>query len=240
MNRAIVVLILVTFIALSLWVKKSFFSPPQSRITAITEASPALGSASGGKSVIERNTQPESGARPNQFQEARASLDQMSLILKDAVSGSKSLDHLIQKLRSSGQNPEMTRQDNGVTGEMTIVRTQNPPPGTRYFHAQYFKQQDNQRYVQHISFEFRPAPQAMNEAVRSITQNFSLGAPSESRDGFVQWELEDNYVLWIKRKALPDLKDDPFKAYDPEKDIGTVQVTVEQKIHDNDGDEHGH
>lgn len=245
MKRMALPLTLLALVALSFWVKGQFFSPsPRTTPVKLTNTAdpedlsavtprqlPAMAQAAATGSSATETT--------SQEQEARASLNTMSAILKSAISGQK-LENLVQQLRKSGQDPIMTRQNNGVTGELTILRTQNPLPGTRYFHAQYFTDENNERYVQHMSFEFKPGPHSMSEAVKAAMQNFSLGAPSERRDDFVQWELEDNYVLWIKRKSLRDLQNDPFKANDPKKDLGTVQMALEQNIHDADTEGHGH
>lgn len=78
----------------------------------------------------------------------------------------------------------------------------------------------------------------MQEAVQAATNNFRLGQATEQKSDFIQWNLDDDYVLWIKKKSAIDLEDDPFNAYDPAKDVGTVQMSVEMKIH---GDAHeGH
>lgn len=170
----------------------------------------------------------------------KASLNTMSMILMEAARGNKNFEGIVAKLKQTGQNPVITRDANTATGEMVIIRTQNPLPGTRYFHAQYFTDEENNRFVQHMSFEFKPGPSSMSDAVRAAAENFTLGEPTERKADFVQWNLDDSYVLWIKKKSAKDLQHDPFNAHDPKKDIGTVQMAVELRIHDDEDVGHNH
>lgn len=248
MKRTVIPLSIVAAMALFFWAKGTFFSPeirPSAKsVEALqTSATPALTATRTTDTPASGNSAGHSAlASPpaKRSQDPRVSLNAMSTVLVDALRGKKNLEQIVQHLKISGQAPVVTRESNKATGEMTIVRTENPLPGTRYFHAQYFTDENNQRFVQHMSFEFKPGPHAMNDAVRAAIQSFSLGAPTERTDDFVKWDLEDNYILWIKRKSARDLQNDPFKAYDIKKDNGTVQMALEQEIHGSEGDEHHH
>lgn len=251
MKRAVIPLALVAVVALSMWARQKF-SASESKIATSAEVTTApqksnstntLGvtQADVDKLIISPAGKPEDLAKQQtRPTDAKASLNEMSSLLVDAVKGSKNFDRLVHRLRQTGQNPVLTKNDNGVTGEMVTVRTQSPLPGTRYFHAQYFTDEKNQRFVQHMSFEFKPGPTSMNDAVRAAVQNFAVGEPTDRRGDFVQWELDDNYVLWIKKKSAQDLKNDAFNAHDPATDAGTVQMAVELKVHDDETERHGH
>jgi hypothetical protein len=241
-QRAQIAIMLILPLAILLWIQKKGVTlktlPPKSDVSAPavqanTESAAAPEAASASTTV-----QPST---PKQiFQSPRAaSLDQMSMILKQALTRGTKYEDVISLLQRSGQDPVVTRSSNSSTGELLIVRTKNPMPGTRYFHGQYFTDEQGERFVQHMSFEFRPGPNSMKEAVQAATQTFGLSAPKEQKGDFVQWDLNDDYVLWIKQKGARDLQDNPFNAYDTKTDVGTVQMTVEMKIH-GDGHEGDH
>lgn len=128
------------------------------------------------------------------------------------------------------QQPVITHDSNSVTGEMAIVRTKKPLPGTRYFHAQFFNNEDGQPFVQHMSFEFKPGPTAMADAVQAVHSAFGVQSPETQREGYAKWDLPDGHILWVKKMDRDDLKDDPFNAYS-DSDVGTVRVVLEAEIH---------
>ncbi len=160
----------------------------------------------------------------------QASLSRLSELLAEYSKPAVRLKDLVQQLDKDGQAPLVTHDSNEATGEMAIVRTQSPLPGTRYFHAQFFNDGDYNSFAQHISFEYRPSPSALKEAIASIRRTFSLGEPEVSREDYAKWKLDDGHIIWVKKMAHEDLKDDPFNAY-TEADIGTVRVAVEAEIH---------
>lgn len=166
-----------------------------------------------------------------------ASLEDMSRTLFQFTRPDSRLADLVQYLDSSRQQPLVTHNSNPDSGDMVIVRTKSPLPGTRYFHAQYFSDENNNSFVQHMSFEFKPGPTAMNDAVSAVEKAFpDLPSPKIQNGNFVQWDVPGGYVLWIKKMQSNDLQDDPFNAYTDE-DVGTVRVAMELEIH---GDEDHH
>jgi hypothetical protein len=140
-------------------------------------------------------------------------------------------DSLIEKLSELEARPLVMNDDNPYTGSMKVVRTRSPFPGTRYFHAQYFDNNENEEFVQHMSFEFRPGKQSFEAVKKSIKQTFNLENPLENKKGFISWRHGSDYVIWIKEMDNSDMKDDPFNAYSKE-DIGTIRVAKELEIHD--------
>lgn len=155
------------------------------------------------------------------------SLHQMATVLFEFTQEDRSLQDLLTSLEQAGQKPYTMRDRNEYTGEMTIVRTKNPFPGTRYFHAQYFGDKDNEAMAQHMSFEYKPGPRALNDAITAVEKSFpDLGEPTMRKENFVQWDLDDGYVVWVKKMSAEDLKDDPFNKYSAE-DEGSIRVAVE-------------
>ncbi len=168
---------------------------------------------------------------------ALSHLRQMTQILSQFARPDSQAKDLIEQLQRSDEQPVVTRDANADTGEMVIVRTQKPLEGTRYFHAQYFSDEQGKGFVQHMSFEFQPGEHAMEDAASAVLSSFpELGTPQTSPNGFVRWNLNENYIVWIKRMTAEDLQDDPFNAY-TSADVGTIRVAVELEIHEHE-DEH--
>ena len=166
------------------------------------------------------------------------SLHSMAKTLAEFSKPEAHIKDLVQSLQFQEQEPVVTRNQNPDTGEMLIVRTQKPLDGTRYFHAQYFSDESGKGFVQHMSFEFQPGPDAMKQATLAVEKSFpDLGIPQTQTNDFVSWNLDENHILWIKQLNARDLEEDPFNAYSPE-DVGTVRVAVELEIHG--GSEHHH
>lgn len=159
-------------------------------------------------------------------------LEALGQMLSQADRGTLKLNDLLQELVRTGQEPLVARDSNPDTGEMLVVRTKSPLPGTRYFHAQYFTDENGERFVQHMSFEYKPSPTAMAEAVAMVERNFSdLSRPIVQREDYVKWKKGHDYVVWVKKMNPSDLRDDPFNAYTIS-DNGTIRVAVELEIHD--------
>ncbi len=165
------------------------------------------------------------------------SLKTMTLLLAQYTQSGKDLNELVGQLQREGHKPYMSKNKNPYTGELTIIRTRSPLPGTRYFHAQYFGDAQNKANLQHISFEFRGGPNALENAVNTVYSSFpGIGRPIEDDPEFKQWKLGEDYTVWIKRLDLDDVTaDNPFNAY-TKADIGTIRMVIEQDPHG--GEEH--
>ncbi|MBC7464419.1 MAG: hypothetical protein H7256_00365 [Bdellovibrio sp.] len=162
------------------------------------------------------------------------SLSDMTQTLYQYTQADARLQDLLRFLESTGQKPTVVNNSNADTGEMAIVRTGSPLPGTRYFHAQYFSDENKKSFVQHMSFELKSGGESMASAVAAVESNFkNLPAPATKTPDFMQWNLPNGQIVWIKKLAANDLKDNPFNAYTSD-DVGTVRVAVELEIH---GDE---
>jgi len=164
---------------------------------------------------------------PTESANAKTSLKQMTEILAAFTVQERKLSDLMEALKKAQQEPFQVRDSNQHTGEMIIVRTKSPPQGTRYFHAQYFTDENQQSFAQHMSFEFRPSPEAMDQAIEMVQETFpDLGAPMEETRDFIQWELPHGYVVWVKRLNHEDITNSPFNSYN-QGDIGSIRVAIE-------------
>lgn len=174
------------------------------------------------------------GAQPQNSAASKEeeSLKQMVLALSKYSQGGATFDDLIRDLQDSGQEPFIARDKNEYTGEMNIVRTKSPLPGTRYFHAQYFTDEKGERLLQHMSFEFRPGPGALEAARQAVYSAFpAVGSPTTELEGFMEWKLNDGYTVWIKKMEEENLDAyHPFNAY-TKNDIGTIRVAIEEDPH---------
>ncbi len=170
---------------------------------------------------------PSKALNPAEAKAASVSLKKMTMILFEYTADEKKLEDLIRNLKSSGLEPFLVQDKNDYTGEMIIVRTKKPFPGTRYFHAQYFTDENKQTFAQHISFEFQPSPEAMNQAIQAVHEAFrNLDKPTNETRDFVQWNLDHGYVVWIKRLGPEDIQGNPFNSYSDD-DVGSIRIAVE-------------
>ncbi len=151
---------------------------------------------------------------------------------------------LIEFFQVNGLEPQVSRDSNPYTGSMTMIRTQKGLKGSRYYHAQYFTDESGDSFLQHLSTEFRPGPQAFETVQALMEKTYGVKNGKLSRDGnFIQYKLIDNgveRVLWIKKMDQSDFDNALFNAYDPEKDMGTIQVALELEIHDSGREDADH
>ena len=159
--------------------------------------------------------------------------------------GKNSLNKLIRELRMSGLDPVMARDFNPYTGKMLTIRTNEALEGTRYFHAQFFADdsENKEPFRQHLSFEIRPSPDAMRVAQKIVEEKLgkALGTPIRVRKDegheWVEWK-KDGESIWIQRLGAEDLNHDPLNARTIE-DIGTVRAAVELIPSEGHDDRHG-
>jgi len=158
---------------------------------------------------------------------------------------------LIDALNELGLKPEIGVDTNEDTGSMKMIRSQNQIPGLRYFHAQYFSNEDNGFSPQHMSFEMPPAAGNFQMAADLVKKQFEIDyAPKYVKDNYIHWELDDGRTVYITILDKFLMEDNPWNAYDYEKDLGTVKVTVELDPHhglddhggedEHSSNEHGH
>jgi hypothetical protein len=179
------------------------------------------------KTVINKNLKKTMFKIPTNEKE---SLNAYSTIMRDFSNTKKSKEELIIILNKLKLQVIQKYDSNEDTGSMSIIRTQKTLPGTRYFHAQYFGDDQGQT-LQHLSFELKPGPNAMEAAKSALIKKFSLSQkPTMDKKGFTSWHQSSGYTLSIKQLTSEDLKDDLFNAY-VASDIGTIRVSMELEIH---------
>lgn len=159
------------------------------------------------------------------------SLKSMTKLVKKVSANPGNLRGLITDLKMSKQEPTLTKDSNPHTGDLLIVRTQSPLPGTRYFQTQLLGSNTEGYSVQHLSFEFAPGEKSLTMARQAVEAEFpNLGQPEVSRANFISWHLNEDYTLWIKVLDKEDIEFHPVNAYSSE-DIGTIKVALEHEIH---------
>ena len=185
-------------------------------------------------SVLENTHEPEAvindslGNDPSRSEKSELqALSEMTKLLTSFARRGQSMNNLISHLKDRGQNPTLHPRANSDTGTLTIVRTEQPPKGTRYFHAQYFSQESGEgEFAQHLSFEYRPSPESFAQAEQTVSAELGGRKPEIERADFKQWDLGYGYVIWIKRLGSEELALNPFNSYTKE-DEGTIRIAVE-------------
>lgn len=156
-----------------------------------------------------------------------ANLQRMVLLFKDYARPGTSVQKLIEALKSEKQEPFLVKDANPYTGEIQVVRTKSPFPGTRYFHAQFLTTNEGVQFVQHMSFEFRPGQGAFEQAVSAVQSAFEVNQPDQVYPDFQAWNVgQSGYVVWCKKMGVKDLGPDPFNAYTAA-DKGTIRCALE-------------
>lgn len=147
--------------------------------------------------------------------------------------GHGGITSLVNSLKEKKLSPYLMKDENPYTGTLSIVRTKSTLPGTRYFHAQVFKDEQGRDFIQHVSFEFRPGPSSFDAVKAALMKEFNITtAPTIEKKGFAAWSVGP-YSVSVKEQTLEDFKNDPFNAHD-KSDVGTVRGTAELEIHDHE------
>jgi len=158
--------------------------------------------------------------------------------LKVIYNSDDALERITEILDKNQMEPKKAVDSNPYTGTMTTVRSQKSSKGTRYHHAQFFTDEDGKIFLQHYSMEFRPSPNAFERVRSMVESNYGVSNGKLSADGsFVNYELDEGYILWVKKMGEEDLTGNPFNAYSKE-DIGTIRIAIEQEIHGDHDNEH--
>jgi hypothetical protein len=168
---------------------------------------------------------------PTQPRNELESLNTLAKVLFEATRPNQPMDSLVSYLKVTAQDPYLVKNANPYTGELTFVRTNSPFPGTRYFHAQYFSDKNNQPFAQHLSFEYKPGADSMNQATAAIQQAFPLLGAAKTREkgNFTEWDAGGGYTVWLRRLTSEDIRrsNDPYAVHTPD-DVGTIVVAIEQ------------
>lgn len=182
-------------------------------------------------SVVEERVREEL-KKPLSPNEVESVTDFMSILVSHNADGTTPAE-LVKQLERAGLTPETALDENPDTGKMVTVRTADSLPGTRYFHAQFFEDENGRMQAQHISFEVRPGPDSEEVAQNLVRKTFvGIGKPTTEReDGFREWKTKGCKTVWMKRLKKEDMVDHPFNAYEPARDEGTILVSQQEDPH---------
>lgn len=140
------------------------------------------------------------------------------------------LKNTLSRLQTMRTQPMYFQDSNPSTGTLYILRTEAPLKGTRYFHAQYFSDENQKPFLQHMSFEIPPGKDSLRQAAAALKKSFpGLGDPEMQKEGFIMWKWKGGYNVWALRLTKDHLKDDPYNAYSAN-DEGTVRVAMELDV----------
>lgn len=164
--------------------------------------------------------------------EHKTSLLQMTRRIFPLATEKTELNEVVQALNTYKLSPVIKVDKNPFTGSLSVVRTEKTLPGTRYFHTQYFDEEEG-GILQHLSFEFKPGAQSFEAVVKAVAEGLPPSAEvTVSNNGYQGWKNIDGYIVWVKKLDESDLSpDNPFNAYS-KNDVGTIRVVKEIDIHD--------
>lgn len=156
-------------------------------------------------------------------------------LMQKMASGEVDIQEVINELSDLGLTPSKVMDRNDFTGDMTIVRVGVNLPGTRYFHGQFFSNDNGAHELQHLSIDYAGGEESLAEVAKVLSQSLGiLGTPEVSRDGYESYRVNNKYIFWAKvltEEDFKDLKTHPYKAYE-KKDIGRViRIALEEEIH---------
>jgi hypothetical protein len=175
----------------------------------------------------------------NALNEREENAENLSILFKKySLDEEVSSAELLADLDSLELEPLRSLQETGSGGNMATVRTKSSLKGTRYFHAQFFTDENGKEYLQHMSFEM--GPKEPFERVRELAKAYlSAKVISEiSKPNYQLWKMDNGYNVWVKTLSKEELQGDPFNAYSAS-DVGTKRIVIEEEIHP-DQDEHKH
>ena len=171
--------------------------------------------------------------------EDEESAEVLQIFFKKYVSESLASQDLMDDLNRLELSPQRTVQTNDATGSLNIVRTNVSLPGTRYIHAQFFTDENGKEFLQHLSHDYRPGPDSFDRMKDLARQYLSGEILSEtSKDGYSLIKMKNGYNVSVTR--LETNPNDPFNAWDEEKDKGTIRIEVELEIHSDENSDHIH
>ncbi len=146
-----------------------------------------------------------------------------------------SLQLTLDRLQALNLQPNLYQDSNPDTGTLSIVRTDKPLLGTRYFHAQYFSGGKQKLFLQHMSFEIPPNKDSLRTAAQIIKDTFGPLPPAHVQSpNMIAWLWKGKYTVWAMKMDKDSLVSDAFNAYTAN-DVGTVRIAIELDVHT-----HGH
>jgi len=166
--------------------------------------------------------------------EAEKSLSVVAGLFSNNFSKPNAHKELLNFLNDQGLEPRVATDSNPDTGKMVMIRSERALTGTRYYHGQYFSNENDEMIMQHWSTEFKAGPETFKRTNDFILSNYNVTGKKTNLGGeHITYKLDNNYILWVKKMTLEDLKDDLYNAYE-KADVGTVKFTIEKDIHGTD------
>ncbi|HAG92183.1 MAG TPA: hypothetical protein DCL41_09935 [Bdellovibrionales bacterium] len=142
------------------------------------------------------------------------------------------LNDLIQYLIQTKQKPVIYSDHSaGEDAKILNIRTKRPLLGTRYFSAHY-ETDHGKLFVASISFETQESFVHTRQRIETLLsqENLPSQAVSLNENHTRLWELNNGYQIFLKKLTWEDLVNHPTNAY-TKKDVGTVFISIEKKIH---------
>lgn len=157
----------------------------------------------------------------------RSSIDLISKIDYNNVD----LIDLKRQYEDRGIEVDISADSNKHTGNMYILKSTKPIAGMRYFHNQIFEEENENKFIQHLSFEYKKGKSSFQEVITLVHQAYKDDLKLEIlNENYALWRRADNRIITIKRLNLSDIKSDIINPHDTS-DIGTIRLTIEQEIH---------
>lgn len=174
---------------------------------------------------------PTSLRAPTPLEQEKQTLSTLTSILFEQSRQETSPAELVKRLEADGYQPVASRDDDDATGSMIVVQTKNALPGSRYFRAQFFSDEEGLYQPQHVSFELRPGTPIKSVVTAMENQFGHLGTPTFQNKEWMSWKLSDHRgTVWIKTVTQADIEEgDAIKARSQE-DKGTLWVAYERDL----------
>lgn len=167
--------------------------------------------------------------------ESTDSLRILGKTFANIISNEVDINMLMDELEGMQLAPSRVEDKNEYTGNMSIIRTGKNLTGTRYFHAQFFSNDNGGHDLQHLSFDYQGDKADLARVAQNLAQYMKIkSTPEISRAEYRKYRVNDKYIFWAKifdKGDYINMKSHPYKAY-TENDIGEViLVALEQEIH---------
>lgn len=145
-------------------------------------------------------------------------------------------DKFINIIRAEGLTPTKSVDSNEYTGDMTIIRTEDSLPGTRYLHIQMLGDQGKSETIQQTSFQIRPGKDSFQQAVAIMKAQLPSGSHIHREEPeLIEWRTKQGLTARVHVMDMDDLNGSKYNASTKE-DVGSINVVIEQEIHDEDHD----
>jgi hypothetical protein len=207
------------------WLKKKEQNISEKHFSSTSYNQPVLQTQSYARTKVD-----SSQVKPKSIPLNLKNIQYMTNTLKTATL-QPSLQFTLKHLHKLSMQPNLYQDSNPETGTLSVVRTERPLPGTRYFHAQYFSGEKQKPFLQHMSFEIPPNKESMRVAAQAIKDTFGpLPPPHTQTANLIAWTWKGKYTVWALKLDKDSLVSDSFNAYTPQ-DEGTVRIAIELDIH---------